>query len=229
MARVRAVVFDMDGVLIDSEDVWKAVRMEFAASLGLRWTEEDQVATMGSNTAGWSRIMVTRMRLHERGYDEAKTARVIIDGLCAAYARHLPQREGAAGAVRRLAARFPLALATGSPEAVGRFVLDKMGLAPLFQACAFGDEVEHGKPAPDLYQLALARLGVHAAEAVGIEDSGNGLLSLRAAGMGIVAAPHPQYPLKPEVAALAQARIDHMDQLDAALVERAAATAAQKV
>ncbi|NLZ42841.1 MAG: HAD family phosphatase [Comamonadaceae bacterium] len=221
MTRVQAVVFDMDGVLIDSEDLWKQVRVEFAARLARRWSDEDQAATMGCNTAGWSRIMVERLSLREHGLDEAAVAHMVIDRLREKYRRHLPARDGAAAAVRRLAARYPLALASGSPGAVGEYVLEAMGLAPLFAVCAWGDEVEHGKPAPDLYLLALARLGVAAQHAVGIEDSGNGVRSLHAAGMGIVAAPHPLYPLRPEVAALAAVCIGHFDELDAAVVEKA--------
>jgi len=222
MARVQAVVFDMDGVLIDSEDLWRAVRVECAARYARCWSDEDQAATMGCNTAGWSRIMVERLSLREQGLDEADVARIVIDGLCEKYRRQLPARDGAVAAVHRLAARYPLALASGSPRAVGDFVLEAMGLAPLFRVRAWGDEVEHGKPAPDLYLLALARLGVAAQYAVGIEDSGNGVRSLHAAGMGIVAAPNPLYPLRPEVAALAAVHIGHLDELDAAVVEKAA-------
>lgn len=223
MAQVQAVVFDMDGVLIDSEDVWKAVRVQFAARLGRVWTDEDQFSTMGRSTAGWARIMVDRLSLREHGLDEAAVASLVIDGLRERYRRHLPQREGAAAAVRRLAAHYPLALATGSPGPVGDFVLEAMGLDALFPVRAYGDEVPNGKPAPDVYLLALQRLGVKPPNAVGIEDSGNGLRSLHAAGMGVIAAPHPAYPLKPDVAALAAVQVAHLDELDAAAVERAAA------
>lgn len=224
MSGLQAVVFDMDGVLIDSEDVWLAVRQAFAAGIGRRWTAADQLATMGCSTDAWSQVMVQRLGLDgPGGMPASEVAAAVVDGLREHYRQHLPVRDGAVAAVQRLAARWPLALATGSPAKVGRFVLDAMGLAPLFAHCAFGDEVANGKPAPDIYRLALDRLGVGPGQAVGIEDSGNGIRSLHAAGMGIIAAPSPQYPVKAEVIALADACIDHLDELDAALVEHVAA------
>lgn len=221
---VDAVVFDMDGVLIDSEDIWLEVREEFAASIGAKWRAEDQVATMGCNTAAWSRIMVERLDLRARvGMDEDGVAREIIGRMAAKYEQRLPQREGAVDAVRRAAARWPLGLASGSPRALGDVVLAVTGLERVFAATIYGDEVANGKPAPDMYLKVLERMGVAPARAVGVEDSGNGIRSLAAAGMGIVAAPGPGYPLSAEVLALAGACIESMTQLDAGVVERAAA------
>lgn len=219
---IEAVVFDMDGVLIDSEDIWLSVRVEFAASVGGRWTHEDQVATMGVSTAAWARLMVDRLGLSGRtGYGEAEVARAVIDAMKARYARELPQRAGAVDAVRRIARRYRVALASGSPRALGETVLAVTGLAGLMETAVYGDEVEHGKPAPDIYLKALRELGVAPARAVGVEDSGNGVRALAAAGMGIVAAPMPGYALVPDVAALAAVQIASMEALDVAQIEAA--------
>ena len=224
MPNPEAVVFDMDGVLIDSEDIWRQVRQEFAAGLGAVWSEADQVSTMGCNTAMWSRIMCRRLQLRERaGMDEAGVAREIIRRMQDRYSAHLPQREGAVAAVQLAATRYKVGLATGSPRALAEHVLRVTGLDQVFQATVVGDDVELGKPAPDIYRAALARLGVRPQDAVGVEDSGNGILSLRAAGMGIIAAPHPSYPLKAEVQALAAVTITSMVQFSVELVERAGA------
>lgn len=223
MSDVQAVVFDMDGVLVDSEGIWWQVREAFARSLGRRWREEDQIATMGCNTAAWSRIMVERLGLADLpDWDAPAVAREIISRMQASYREQLPQRPGAAEAVRRVAACCPVGLASGSPRALGETVLAALGLKQVFATTVYGDDVEHGKPAPDIYLLALRTMGVAPAHAVGIEDSANGIRSLAAAGMGIVAAPMPGYALSPEVSALAGVCIAQMTELDAAAVLRAA-------
>lgn len=220
---IEAVVFDMDGVLVDSEGLWLAVREEFAASVGARWTHEDQLATMGVSTAAWARLMVDRLGLRGRpGGSEDEVARAVIDGMKRAYARALPQRAGAAEAVRRIARRYRVALASGSPRELGTTVLALTGLTGLMETTVYGDEVPNGKPAPDIYLAALQAMGVAPACAVGVEDSGNGIRALAAAGMGIVAAPMPGYALTPAVAALAGVQIETMDALDVELIERAA-------
>lgn len=224
MSQVQAVVFDMDGVLVDSEGIWLRARQAFAASLGRRWREEDQVATMGVNTAAWSRVMVERLELHGvPGWDAPAVAREVIARMQASYREQLPERPGAADAVRRVAAHCRVALASGSPRLLGETVLAALGLEAVFPVTVYGDEVEHGKPAPDIYFKALEALGVAPARAVGIEDSSNGIRSLAAAGMGIVAAPMPGYDLPAGVQALAGACIADLRELDFAVVQRAAA------
>ena len=137
MNRVQAVVFDMDGVLVESEDIWLAARTEFATSIGQVWTAEDQTATMGCNTAAWSRFMVQRLGLKSRlGMDEAGVAHEIIRRMQAKYAAHLPQRAGAVHAVRTAAAHYRVALASGSPRALGEAVLRATGLDEVLPAQA---------------------------------------------------------------------------------------------
>ena len=224
MNRVQAVVFDMDGVLVESEDLWLRARTEFAANIGCVWTAEDQVATMGCNTAAWARIMVQRLELQAHpGMDEAGVAQEIIARMQALYAAHLPAREGAVQAVRLAATHYRVALASGSPRALGEHVLRATGLDDILTVNLYGDEVEHGKPAPDVYLRVLERLGVHPEDAVGVEDSGNGIRSLHAAGMGIIAAPSPGYALSAEMLALAGAHIHSLTEFSMALVESAGA------
>ena len=222
--RVKAVVFDMDGVLVESEDLWLEARAEFAASIGQAWTAADQTATMGCNTAAWSRFMVQRLDLRARlGMDEAGVAHEIIHRMQALYTHRLPLRPGAVQAVKLAAAHYRVALASGSPRALGETVLQAAGLSSVLQVAVYGDEVEHGKPAPDIYLRALQGIGVAPADAVGVEDSGNGIRSLCAADMGVIAAPSPGYPLAPDVRAMAGAHIDSLEDFSVALVERAGA------
>ena len=224
MNPVQAVVFDMDGVLVESEDLWLRARTEFAASIGRVWTTEDQAATMGCNTAAWARIMVQRLELQAHpGMDEAGVAQEIITRMQALYAGQLPVREGAVQAVRLAASHYRVALASGSPRALGEHVLRATGLDRILTVTLYGDEVEHGKPAPDVYLRVLERLGVRPECAVGVEDSGNGIRSLHAAGMGIIAAPSPGYALSAEMLALAGAHVHSLTEFSLAVVERAGA------
>jgi HAD superfamily hydrolase (TIGR01509 family) len=224
MSLITTVVFDMDGILIDSEVLWRQVREEFAADNGLVWSAEDQESTMGCNTRMWSRIMVDRLQLQTRlGMDDAAIATEIKARLLCKYEQHLPERAGAVAAVHRIAARYKVALASGSPNELATFVMKATGLDKVFLAATYGDDVVHGKPAPDIYLDVLAKIGVAPEHAVGIEDSGNGIRSLKAARMGIVAAPGPEFPLGEEVLALADVRIHEMSELSLELIEQAGA------
>lgn len=223
MKRIDAVVFDMDGVLIDSEPLWQRARAEFAADLGLPWNDADQAAMMGASTAVWSTLMCERLDLERRlGMGPAAVADAVIDRMSAKYTARLPERDGAIAAVHRIAAHWPVALATGSPQRLFEHVLRACGLDRVFRVAMTSDDVARGKPAPDVYLAVLARLGVDPERAVGIEDSGNGVRALAAAGMGIVAAPAPELPLSAEVRALSDVHIGAMGELDAACIERAA-------
>ena len=208
---IRAVVFDMDGVLIDSEPLWREVREEFAQSQGKLWTQDDQIATMGRSSVDWVRVMVERMQL---GLSADEVVREIVDRLIDKYAVNLPVRRGALAAVRLAASRYRIGLASGSPSALIDWVLRRTGLAGEFEVVMYGDDMTHGKPHPEIYEKALQRLGVKPAEAVGIEDSSSGIRSLHAAGMGIIAAPSPGFPLAPDVIALADYVINSLEDFD---------------
>lgn len=220
MSEMQAVVFDMDGILVDSEVLWKLVREEFAADNGMVWSAEDQESTMGCNTAMWSRIMVERLNLKARlGMDEAAIAKEIKARLLEKYKQKLPEREGAIAAVHLAATKYKVALASGSPNELAEYVMKVTGLDKVFLATMYGDDVEHGKPAPDIYLNVLKKIGVDPRYAVGVEDSGNGIRSLRAAGMGIIAAPGPEFPLSEELLAMADVRMTEMHEFNLDLVE----------
>ena len=214
---IEAVIFDMDGVLVDSEVYWDQSRVEFARDRGKTWTEAFQRLAMGRSTVEWAAVMQDKLRLNESIDDiiSEMKARVI-----AHYEQRMPTRPGAIESVRHMKAHFRVGLASGSPTEIIKAVLRITGLDQLFEVIIYGDDIALGKPAPDIYLAALARLGIAPAAAVGIEDSANGLRSLRAAGMAAVAAPSPGFPLSPEALALADARIDTLEAFDLDLIRR---------
>jgi HAD superfamily hydrolase (TIGR01509 family) len=217
--RIEAVIYDMDGVLVDSEVYWLKARVDFAAALGKTWTDDDQRAAMGRSTVEWAAVMRERLALDMTL--ETIMAEVIAR-VRAQYDARMPARPGALESVAALAAtrRFRLGLASGSPTAVIDHVLALTGLRGYFEVVVYGDDMRHGKPAPDIYLEAMRQLGVSdPARAVGIEDSGNGLRALRAAGMKSVAAPSPAFPLSPDLLALADRHITSLEAFTVALVD----------
>jgi HAD superfamily hydrolase (TIGR01509 family) len=198
----KAVVFDVDGVLIDSEPVWERVRRTFTARHGGRWPDDAQDRLMGMSTAEWSAYMSEDFGLR---LTPAQVAELVTAAMAAEYQAHLPLLPGAVDAVRALAARWPLAVASSAPKSLIETVLDAAGLRPCFAAAVSSEEVRRGKPAPDVYLEAAARLGVDPTACAAVEDSANGLRSAAAAGMAVIAVPRPEYP--PAADALARARV----------------------
>jgi len=199
---IAAVVFDMDGVLIQSEEVWDEVRDAFVRERGGRYDAEVQRAMMGMSSTEWSRY------LHEEAGvpDEPRAINdEVVRRMLDAYRDHLPLIDGAVAAVRRLAARFPLGLASSSNRPLIDTVLEATGLAGSFAATVSSEEVARGKPSPDVYLEAARRLGVDASRCAAVEDSHGGIRSAKAAGMRVVAIPNPSYP--PDAGALAQADV----------------------
>ena len=204
---IRAVVFDLDGVLIASEEVWDSVRERYVRERGGRYDEEIQRAMMGMSAPEWSRY------LHEEADvpdgPEAVNA-AVVERMLAAYAEHLPLLPGAVEAVRGLAAAFPLALASSSNRALIDEVLALAGVTELFAATVSSEEVAHGKPSPDVYLEAARRLGVAPEACVAVEDSHAGIRSAKAAGMRVVAIPTPSYPPDEEALAAADVVLDSL-------------------
>ncbi len=189
---IQAIVFDMDGVLIDSEPIWNEVRAAFAAAYGKPWTEALQRSVMGVSTRRWGEVM--REGLGCPLSVEQVIAEVggrMVDR----YRQHLPLLPGALEAVRLAASAYPVALASGSMSMLIDHVLDATGLRSLIGVVVYGDTVARGKPAPDIYLEAAQRLGVPPAACVGVEGSLNGLHALRAAGMKSIVVASPGYPL----------------------------------
>ena len=190
-AHVQAVVFDLDGVLLDSEQVWDEIREQLVRERGGTWTDTAQRDMMGMSSPEWSRYMHDRLGLAEPP-DEINAE--VVRRLQARYARDLPLLPGAVDSVRRLAGEWPLGLATSSNRPVIETVLDAAELRPFFAATVSSEEVARGKPAPDVYLEAARRLGVEPAHCAAIEDSQNGIRSARTAGMRVIAIPNPHFP-----------------------------------
>jgi HAD superfamily hydrolase (TIGR01509 family) len=197
---VDAVIFDLDGVLIDSEQVWDEVRQSFASSHGGVWTAEATRAMQGMSTPEWGSYLVSNVGVELT--PEQASAGVIAE-MEKAYASHLPVIEGAVEAVREVAARFPVAIASSAPAVLIRVFLDVTGL-PVPVAVS-SEECAAGKPSPDVYLLAASRLGVSPASCYAVEDSTNGLRAALAAGMTVLAVPNPHFP--PAADVLAQVRV----------------------
>lgn len=200
---IEAVVFDVDGVLIDSEPVWERVRRGFVAEHGGRWPDDAQVRIMGMSTPEWARYISEDFGLTT--FTPEAVAEQVIAAMTAEYRVHLPLLPGAAGAVRGLSGRWRLAVASSAPKSLIETVLDASGLRPAFAASVSSEEVHRGKPFPDVYLEAAARLGVPPEKCAAVEDSSNGLRSAAAAGLTVIAVPRPEYPPAPD--ALGQARV----------------------
>ena len=203
-------MFDMDGVLIDSEPVWERVRRNFVATRGGQWRDDAQDRLMGMSTAEWSAYLSEDFGLR---LSAPQVAELVIAAMAAEYQAHLPLLPGAVDAVRDLSARWPLAVASSAPRSLIDAVLDASGLRPAFAAAVSSEEVARGKPAPDVYLEAAARLGVPPAACAAVEDSTNGLRSAAAAGLAVIAVPRPEYPPAAEALDLARLVLDSLTEL----------------
>jgi HAD superfamily hydrolase (TIGR01509 family) len=215
---IEAVVFDLDGVLLASEEVWDAVRERYVRERGGRYDEQVQRAMMGMSAPEWSRY------LHEEAgvRDEPEEInRAVVDRMLEAYRRELPLLPGAEQAVRRAAAAFPLALASSSNREVFEEVLRLAGLADCFRATVSSEEVARGKPAPDVYLEAVRRLGVAPERCAAVEDSHAGIHSAKAARMRVVAIPNASYPPDARALELADVVLESLDQLTPDRIESA--------
>jgi HAD superfamily hydrolase (TIGR01509 family) len=196
---IKAVVFDLDGVLIDSEPVWEQVRRGLVAERGGHWSPDAQRRIMGMSTPEWARYLSEDLGV---GLPPDQVAAMVVDRMAARYAEHVPLMDGAVDAVHRIAARWPLGVASSAPAVLIQTVLKAADLRSCFSVVMSTEQVAHGKPAPDIYLAVAAELGVPPGDCAAVEDSSNGLRSAAAAGLRVVAIPQPQYPPDPD--ALAQ-------------------------
>jgi len=217
-SEVAAVVFDLDGVLVDSEQLWDVVREELARERGGRWHDQAQADMMGMSSPEWSRYMHDVIGLSEPP-DEINAE--VVGRLLARYRESLPLIDGAVEAVERLAARWPLGVASSSNREVIDAVLAAADMADEFAATVSSEEVARGKPAPDVYLEAARRLGVNAENCAAVEDSRNGIRSAHAAGMRVIAIPNAHYPPSDDALAVADVVLTT---LDALTVERVSAS-----
>jgi HAD superfamily hydrolase (TIGR01509 family) len=207
---IEAVVFDLDGVLIDSEPVWEQVRRGLVTERGGHWAADAQRRLMGMSTPEWARYLSEDLGV---GLPPDEVAALVTDRMAARYREHIPFLPGAADAVGRLAGRWPLGLASSAPAVLIETVLQAAGLRPDFQVTMSTEQVPRGKPAPDIYLAVAARLGVPPAGCAAVEDSSNGLRSAAAAGLRVIAVPRPEYPPEPGAVAQASLVLPGLDEL----------------
>ncbi len=204
---------------MDSEVWWNEVRIGFAAEHGRAWTHDDQVAVMGANSRAWARIMRDRLDLDLP--DEA-IERAIVEAVVARFERQgAPHIDGAVDAVRRIADRWPVAIASSAHAEVIAAALASTGLTETFEVVVSSDEVPHGKPAPDVYLEVARRLDVAPEAALVVEDSRNGVRAAKAAGMTVVLVPNVSVPPAAGTADLADLVLDRLADLDPATVRPA--------
>ncbi len=208
-----AVLFDMDGVLVDSEPWWSDVRIAFAAGLGLPWTHEDQAACMGGNSREWAEIMQARLGLTTMTVEAIQGA--IVDGVVGCYRRNPAPIIGDAPAqVRRIAATRPVAIASSSHRDIINAAMEALGLRDVLGAIVSSDDVPLGKPEPYVYRLAATRLGVAPERCLVVEDSLNGVRAGKAAGMTVVLVPNASVPPGGNARDLADAIVPSLADLD---------------
>jgi HAD superfamily hydrolase (TIGR01509 family) len=212
---IVAAVFDLDGVLIDSEHVWDEVREALARERGGRWHPDAQADMMGMSSVEWSRYMHDVIGLPE---PPEEINEEVVERMLARYRRSLPLLDGAVEAVERLARDFRLAVASSSNRPLIEAVLEAAGIAGLFEVTVSSEEVARGKPAPDVYLEAARRLALEPAECAAVEDSSNGIRSAHAAGMRVVAIPNTRYPPPEDALALADVTLDSLHDLTAQVV-----------
>ena len=208
--KVLAVIFDLDGVLIDSEGVWNAARRQVALDHDGRWPAGAQREMMGMSSTEWSRYMHDQLGV---ALSPERISEAVVSRLEQLYRERLPLLPAARETVIALAAGWPLGLASSANRAIIELVLDLSDLRECFAATVSSEEVPHGKPAPDVYLEAARRLAVAPASSVAVEDSTNGIRSAAAAGMTVIAVPNREFPPDEDALALADDVLDSLEDL----------------
>ena len=208
-------MFDLDGVIVDSEPVWEQVRRQVVAEHGGHWLPDAQQRLMGMSTGEWARYLSQDLGV---GLPPPAVAATVIERMQARYREGVPLMPGAARAVRALAGRWPLGLASSSPPVLIDAVLDGAGLRECFRVALSTEQVSHGKPAPDIYLAVTGQLGFPAHACAAVEDSTNGLRSAAAAGLQVIAVPHPRYPPEPATLHASRLVLTGLDELTAQAV-----------
>jgi HAD superfamily hydrolase (TIGR01509 family) len=217
--KVQAVVFDLDGVLLDSEELWDEVRRNLAIGAGRPWPADATRAMQGMSTAEWSAYLIDTVGVPGPPEDVAST---VVDRIAARYQLYLPLLPGAVEVVQRLGSRWPLGLASSSPRRLIDAVLESAGLAHWFSVSVSTEEVAAGKPSPAVYREVIRRLGVDRQRVVAIEDSSNGLRSAAAAQLRLIAMPNTDFPPAEDALALADVVVYSLDDITAQLVKAVA-------
>lgn len=212
---VDAVIFDLDGLIVDSEAVWDEARRRYVDQHGGTWREEATRAMMGMSSVEWSRYVAEELGVN---LPPERISADVAGAVGDIYREQLPLIPGATEAVERIAARWPLGLASSSNRELIDLVLELAGIDRHFRVTVSSEEVGAGKPAPDVYLEAARRLGVEPGRCAAIEDSHNGILSASAAGMRVIAVPNHEFKPDPEALAKADVVLDSITELDEAAV-----------
>jgi len=206
-----SVVFDMDGILIETEPIWDKVRRRMAAEDGLSWPDSSTPIMMGLSTREWAEHMTDVIGIPGTWEEVAQRT---IDGVAGEYASGgLPVLPGAVEAIRRMAGLVPTAIASSSPRRLIDLVVARLDLGDALTVTVSTEEVPRGKPFPDGYLRACELLGSDPARSVAVEDSTNGVRSAFAAGMKVVCVPPGFHPPAEDTLALCAAVVDSLDDL----------------
>jgi HAD superfamily hydrolase (TIGR01509 family) len=210
-----AVIFDMDGIIIDSEEHWERARLAVVAEFGGTYHPDVARDVMGMSPPEWSRYLRDRIGIP---LDAARIEREIVRQLVADYQRDRPFYPGAIDAVRAVSARWPTAVASSSGRDLIDLVVSLADLQNAFTVTVSGAEVAHGKPAPDVYLKAAELLGADPRNCVAIEDSAAGIRAGKNAGMRVIAVPNAAFPPAAEAVALADVVLSRIAELTPAVI-----------
>jgi HAD superfamily hydrolase (TIGR01509 family) len=212
---IEAVVFDLDGVLVQSEELWDAARRELAEEHDIAWPDAATDAMMGMSSKEWSRYMHDEVGVPD---PPEEINRKVLAWVEQRYREDLPWIDGAREAVRRIGVEFPLGLATSSNREIIDIVVEVGGFEDLLKVTVSSEEVDKGKPAPDVYLEATKRMGVDPRHTAAVEDSTNGLLAAKAAGMRVIAIPNDAHPPAEKGLAAADVALDSIKDLTPGVV-----------
>jgi len=207
---IEAIIFDMDGLLVDSESTWDKARAAIAARVGRSWNQQDHFNVMGVSTAEWTQYMIERLEL---AYTPNEVQKEVIDQMIAMYTQRIPFRPFAVEAVQWAAAKYPTALASGSPRQLIDIVTQSAELRDCFQVILSADEIGVGKPDPAIYLETARRLNCAPEKCICLEDSPFGVLSGHRANMIVINVPDPDFPLSPEQAKHAELVLESLGDL----------------
>ncbi|MEM7531312.1 MAG: HAD family phosphatase [Chloroflexota bacterium] len=216
--QIEGVIFDMDGLLVDSEPVWDRARAALAAQYGKSWTTADHHNVMGVSTAEWTEYMINHFGATMPPEEMQK---LVIDQMVAMYNERIPFFPGAVELVQTVAANYPTGLASGSPRQLIDIVTGYEAFEGCFQVILSADEIGKGKPAPDVYLATAERMGIDPIKCACLEDSGFGILSGKAAGMMVIAVPDERFPPVDEYLAKADIVLGSLADFSLELLENA--------
>ena len=214
---IEGIIFDLDGLLIDSEFAWNKARIRIATSHDILWNKEDHQNVMGVSTAVWSQYMIDRLK---SDLSQSEMEKLVIDELSKLYLEEIPFFPKAVEVVREISSEYPCGLASGSPRKLIDIVLDYPLLKGCFQKSFSADEVERGKPNPDVYLATSKSIGISPGNCVCFEDSSSGILSGKSAGLYVVAIPDPRFPPKKEALDAADMVINSISEVDLELIDK---------